>query len=243
MKRAFVGPFAVLIVATSWTVLGGAMARGQSPDPFQAAGSTRPAAKEDPPSAADSKPEAKSPAREPERVVKTLEQWQKQLSHEQFMVTRMKATEAAFSGKYATGHWKGTFLCVCCGAKLFDANHKFDSGTGWPSFDRPVSNKVVETGWDYSEPEARVEVTCRRCGSHLGHVFQDGPTATGLRFCINSLALKLDSEKPTAPAAAAKKKSTRPQTARSSRRTPRPRPTTPPATEKPQAEDASKVES
>src|SRR5262249_33597786 len=136
-------------------------------------------------------------------------------------------------------HWKGTFLCVCCGAKLFDANHKFDSGTGWPSFDRPVSNKVLETAWDYSEPEARVEVTCRRCGAHLGHVFQDGPTATGLRFCVNSLAMKLDSEKPPPPAA--KKKSSRPQTARSSRRTQRPRPSTP-TNEKPQSDDAGKLE-
>jgi peptide-methionine (R)-S-oxide reductase len=231
-----------LVAAACWASLAGAPARGQSSsDPFQPSAST-PTAKDEP--AADSRPESKSPARErePERVVKTPEQWQKQLTHEQFMVTRMKATEAAFSGKYATGHWKGTFLCVCCGAKLFDANHKFDSGTGWPSFDRPVTNKALETGWDYSEPEARVEVTCRRCGAHLGHVFQDGPTATGLRFCINSLALKLDSEK-TPPPAAAKKRSARPQTARSSRRTQRPRPSTPPATEKLQTDEAGKLKS
>ncbi len=128
------------------------------------------------------------------------------------MVTRMKSTEPAFSGKYARGHFKGTFLCVCCGAKLFDAKHKFESGTGWPSFWRPVNEKAVDTAWDYSEPaEARVEVTCHRCGAHLGHVFQDGPPPTGLRYCMNSLALKLDSEKP-APSPA--RKSSKPQTAK-----------------------------
>ena len=133
---------------------------------------------------------------EPERIFKTPEEWQKLLTHEQFMVTRMKATENAFSGKYATGHFKGTFLCVGCGAKLFDARHKFDSGTGWPSFWRPLTTRAIDNAWDYSEPaEARVEVTCHRCGAHLGHVFQDGPPPTGLRYCINSLSLRLDSEK------------------------------------------------
>jgi peptide-methionine (R)-S-oxide reductase len=136
--------------------------------------------------------------KEPERIIKTDEEWRKLLTPEQFMVTRMKATENAFSGKYSHGHFKGAFLCVCCGAKLFDALHKFESGTGWPSFWRPVSEKALDTAWDYSDPtEARVEVTCHRCGSHLGHVFQDGPPPTGLRYCINSLALRLDSEKPS----------------------------------------------
>jgi peptide-methionine (R)-S-oxide reductase len=136
---------------------------------------------------------------EPEHIFKTPEEWRKLLTPEQFMVTRMKATENAFSGKYATGHFKGTFLCVCCGAKVFDASHKFESGTGWPSFWRPVSPKAIDNAWDYSEPaETRVEVACHRCGAHLGHVFQDGPPPTGLRYCINSLALRLDSDKPTA---------------------------------------------
>jgi peptide-methionine (R)-S-oxide reductase len=111
------------------------------------------------------------------------------------MVTRMKATEQPFSGKYARGHFKGTFVCVCCGAKLFDASNKFESGTGWPSFWRPVSEKALDTAMDYSEPaEARVEVACHRCGAHLGHVFQDGPPPTGLRYCMNSVALSLESE-------------------------------------------------
>jgi peptide-methionine (R)-S-oxide reductase len=235
MKRAFDGPLAALAAAALMIGSVAAAARAQTSDPFPAPSSS--AGKVEP--ASDSKVETRSATREPERIVKSLEQWQKQLPHEQFMVTRMKATEAAFSGKYATGHWKGTFLCVCCGAKLFDGNHKFDSGTGWPSFDRPVNNRALETGWDYSEHEARVEVTCRRCGAHLGHVFQDGPTATGLRFCINSLALKLDSEK-GAPAAAAKKKTARPQASRTTRKPQRPRPSEPPASDKSAADDQPK---
>ena len=107
------------------------------------------------------------------------------------MVTRQKATEPAFSGKYATGHYRGTFLCVCCDADLFNAQSKFDSGTGWPSFDRPANNRAIAREMDYSAFEPRVEVNCRRCGAHLGHVFDDGPTITGLRFCINSASIKL----------------------------------------------------
>ena len=109
-----------------------------------------------------------------------------------FRVTRWKETEPAFSGRYATGHYRGTFICACCGAELFNAQHKFDSGTGWPSFWRPVANKAIQRAIDNSEAEQRIEVMCRRCGAHLGHVFDDNPAApTGLRYCINSLALKL----------------------------------------------------
>ena len=128
---------------------------------------------------------------EPEFVRKTDAEWRKILTRTQYMVTRQKATEPAFSGKYATGHYRGTFLCVCCDAELFSAGTKFDSGTGWPSFDRPASARAIAREMDYSSLEPRVEVTCRRCGAHLGHVFDDGPTATGLRFCINSAAIKL----------------------------------------------------
>lgn len=146
------------------------------------------------------KPDSKESADAgPEHVYKTDEEWRKLLTYEQFMVTRMKATEPAFSGKYAHGHPKGTFLCVCCGAKLFDSHHKFESGTGWPSFWRPVTVKALDETLDQSEIEPRVEITCARCGAHVGHVFQDGPPPTGLRYCTNSLSLKLDSEpaKPT----------------------------------------------
>jgi peptide-methionine (R)-S-oxide reductase len=188
-----------LLILTGLLWLGATNSLASGQDPFQS-----------PPGDSDSKEgsttgtgssrttkdkDAKTSPKEPERIFKTDEEWQKILTVDQFLVTRRKATEPAFSGKYSHGHFKGTFLCVCCGAKLFDARHKFESGTGWPSFWRPVTERVIETTWDYSEPEARVEVTCRRCGAHLGHVFQDGPPPTGLRFCINSLSLKLDSEK------------------------------------------------
>jgi peptide-methionine (R)-S-oxide reductase len=128
---------------------------------------------------------------EPEFVRKTDAEWRRILTKTQYMVTRQKATEPAFSGKYATGHFRGTFLCVCCDAELFNAQNKFDSGTGWPSFDRPANPRAVGREMDYSAFEPRVEVMCRRCGAHLGHIFDDGPTNTTLRFCINSAAIKL----------------------------------------------------
>jgi len=135
---------------------------------------------------------------EPEFIVKSDAEWRKILTRAQFAVTRQKATEPAFSGKYATGHFRGAFLCVCCDAarvetELFSSRHKFDSGTGWPSFYQAVNEKAIAKAWDYSEFEPRVEVMCRRCGAHLGHVFDDGPPPTGLRFCINSAAIKLKS--------------------------------------------------
>jgi peptide-methionine (R)-S-oxide reductase len=142
----------------------------------------------------DSKADQKSKARakpEPEFVQKTDAEWRKILTKSQYMVTRHKATEPAFSGKYATGHFRGMFLCVCCDAEVFSAQSKFDSGTGWPSFDRPANARAVVRAMDYDAFEPRIEVMCRRCGAHLGHVFDDGPTATGLRFCLNSTALKL----------------------------------------------------
>jgi peptide-methionine (R)-S-oxide reductase len=152
---------------------------------------------------------------EPEFVRKTDEEWAKILSAPVFMVTRRKVTEPAFSGKYATGHYRGTFICACCEAELFRAQHKFDSGTGWPSFWRPVSDRAIQGAIDNSEAEQRIEVMCRRCGAHLGHVFNDNPAApTGLRYCINSLALKLkplgaeSSAKPTAARSKAKAKTT-----------------------------------
>ncbi len=182
---------------------------GFAQDPFQVAekAAAESSAKKDEKSAEKKKAE-------PEFVRKTDEEWAKLLHPAVFRVTRWKETEPAFSGKYATGHYRGTFLCACCNAELFNADHKFDSGTGWPSFWRPSTQKSIVTGVDNSEAEQRIEVMCRRCGAHLGHVFDDNPAApTGLRYCINSLSLKLKplegtSARTTAVKGKAKAKST-----------------------------------
>jgi peptide-methionine (R)-S-oxide reductase len=134
---------------------------------------------------------AQEAAAKKRKVTKTDEEWFKLLTPDQFAVTRRKATEPAFSGKYATSHGKGTYTCICCNAFLFSSQAKFDSGTGWPSFWRPIDPKRLETAPDNHSGEPRVEVMCTDCGAHLGHVFDDGPPPTGLRFCINSLSLKL----------------------------------------------------
>lgn len=128
---------------------------------------------------------------ERERVVKSDAEWREQLTREQYQVTRRAGTERAFSGEYWDTKTKGVYNCRCCGAPLFDSETKYDSGTGWPSFYRPVAEEAVSTKRDRSFFMVRTEVLCSRCDAHLGHVFPDGPAPTGLRFCLNSASLDL----------------------------------------------------
>ena len=128
------------------------------------------------------------------KVNKTEREWQRELSPEEFRITRQKGTEPAFTGQYWNTKVDGIYTCRCCGTPLFSSETKYDSGSGWPSFYRPIDALVIEEAEDLAHGMVRTEILCKVCDAHLGHVFDDGPEPTGLRYCVNSASLKLETK-------------------------------------------------